>query len=132
MYRRMPTTYTPPLKQLLPDLQEAVELPRAELILCRFCHAAITSRREQLEIAGGHQHRFVNPGGLQFLIGCFRLAPGCDIAGAPTRDFTWFQGHSWQSARCSDCGEHLGWFYQSGEAHQFFGLIIDKLARYQR
>jgi hypothetical protein len=128
----MRSTNSGPLEQLLPDLQETTELPRADIILCRFCHAAITSRREQLEIGNGHQHRFINPNGLQFLVGCFRLAPGCDIAGQPTNEYTWFQEHSWQSARCSDCGEHLGWFYQNGEAHQFFGLIVDKLARYQR
>jgi hypothetical protein len=127
----MSSTSTP-LKELLPDLQEGTELARTDLILCRFCHAAITSRREQLEIGGHHQHRFMNPAGLQFLIGCFKLAPGCDIIGAPLAEYTWFRGHSWQGARCSDCGEHLGWFYQNGEAHQFFGLIVDKLARYQR
>lgn len=128
----MPTLSPAPLKDLLPDLQEDTELRRAELILCRFCHAAITSQREQLDVDGRHQHRFINPAGLQFLIGCFRLAPGCDITGTPTDLYTWFSGHSWQNARCSDCGEHLGWFYQSGEEHQFFGLIIEKLARYQR
>lgn len=121
-----------PLKQLLPGLREETGLPRADLILCRFCHAAITTRREQLEIAGNHQHRFINPNGLQFLIGCFRLAHGCDIAGAAATEYTWFPGHSWQSAHCTDCGEHLGWLYQNGEANQFFGLIVDKLARYQR
>jgi len=128
----MRPTQSGSLEQFLPDLQESAELPRADLILCRFCHAAITSQREQLEIGSGHQHRFINPHGLQFLIGCFRLAPGCDIAGLASNEYSWFQGHSWQSARCSDCGEHLGWFYQNGEAHQFFGLIVDKLARYQR
>lgn len=127
----MASTSTP-LKELLPGLQDETELPRADLILCRFCHAAITSRREQLDIGGNHQHRFINPSGLQFLIGCFRLAPGCDIAGPALTEYTWFPGHSWQSAHCSDCGEHLGWFYQHGEANQFFGLIVDKLARYQR
>lgn len=120
-----------PFDQLLPELQDDVALPRNELILCRFCHAAITTRQQQLAVHDSHQHRFVNPHGLQFLIGCFRLAPGCDISGQATREYCWFPGFAWQLANCSDCGEHLGWFYQAGETRQFFGLIVDKLARYQ-
>ena len=116
---------------LLPALEEANGIPPAELILCRFCHAAITSKREELAMSGGHQHRFVNPNGFEFHIGCFKLAPGCDISGPSTDEYSWFRGYVWQMARCSDCGEHLGWLYQSGEANQFFGLIIDKLVRYQ-
>lgn len=122
---------TAPLHQLIPDLQERENLPRGDLILCRFCHAAITSKHEELTIGGNHQHCFINPNGFQFLIGCFTLAPGCDISGPATDEFTWFKGYVWQTARCSDCGEHLGWLYQNGEAKQFFGLIIDKLVRYQ-
>ncbi|HEY3699188.1 MAG TPA: cereblon family protein [Spongiibacteraceae bacterium] len=127
----MRQTTTVPLDHLIPDLQQSAAIPRSDLILCRFCHAAITSKREELQVSGGHQHRFVNPSGLQFLIGCFKLAPGCDIAGPAINEYSWFKGFIWQIARCSDCGEHLGWFYQSGEANQFFGLIVEKLARYQ-
>lgn len=122
---------TAPLHQLLPDLQDANGIAHAELILCRFCHAAITSKRAELSMSGAHQHRFINPTGFQFLIGCFTLAPGCDIGGPATEEYSWFKGYVWQIARCSDCGEHLGWFYQNGEANQFFGLIVDKLVRYQ-
>lgn len=120
-----------PIDHLLPDLQEPDKIPHADLILCHFCHAAITTRHEELVMGGGHQHRFINPGGYQFNIGCFKLAPGCDISGPATDEFSWFKGYVWQTARCSDCGEHLGWLYQNGEANQFFGLIIDKLVRYQ-
>ncbi|MDB6060545.1 MAG: hypothetical protein JWM78_648 [Verrucomicrobiaceae bacterium] len=122
---------TNPLEHLIPDLKQHSALPYRELILCRFCHAAITTQREELQIDRQHQHRFMNPSGAQFLIGCFKLAPGCDIAGAATGEYTWFKEHTWQFARCSDCGEHLGWFYQKAEDHQFFGLIIEKLVRYQ-
>jgi hypothetical protein len=120
-----------PLNQLLPELQDDTALARSELILCRFCHAAITTRQQQLTVGASHQHRFVNPAGLQFLIGCFRAAPGCDIVGQAIEEYCWFPGYAWQLATCSDCGEHLGWFYQNGEAEQFFGLIVQKLARYQ-
>ena len=120
-----------PLEHLLPDFKEENALPYRELILCRFCHAAVTTQRSELVVEHQHQHRFINPNGAQYLIGCFKTAPGCDISGSPTNEYTWFKGFSWQLARCSDCGEHLGWFYQKAESHQFFGLIIEKLVRYQ-
>lgn len=118
------------LEQLLPELDRCAQ-PYRELILCRFCHAAITTQRAELTIEQQHQHRFLNPNGMHYLIGCFTLAPGCDIGGLATNEYTWFKGFSWQMARCSDCGEHLGWFYQQAESKQFFGLIVDKLVRYQ-
>lgn len=119
------------LEQLLPVLKEAKPLPYRELILCRFCHAAVTTQHAELAVDQQHQHRFFNPNGVHYLIGCFQLAPGCDISGLATSEYTWFKGFSWQFARCSDCGEHLGWFYQQAESSQFFGLIIEKLVRYQ-
>lgn len=124
----MQRSTTTPLNELLPDLQASEELPTAELILCRFCRAAVTTRRDELSVNGRHHHRFVNPNGLHYAIGCFKIAPGCDISGAAVSEFSWFPRHSWQLARCSDCGEHLGWFYQHGETSQFFGLIVDKLS----
>ena len=122
---RQPTNSA--LGTLLPNLQEREQLPQTDLILCQFCRAAITSKQDSLIVGGHHQHRFLNPNGLNYSIGCFKVAPGCDISGPAINDFTWFKHHSWQLARCSDCGEHLGWFYQHGETSQFFGLIIDKL-----
>ncbi len=128
----MRQTTTEQLNHLVPDLGEPSKILHTDLILCRFCHAAITTRHEELVMGGSHQHCFVNPGGYQFHIGCFKLAPGCDISGPATDEFTWFKGYVWQTARCSDCGEHLGWLYQNDSAnHQFFGLIIDKLVRYR-
>jgi hypothetical protein len=127
----MHQSLTNPLEQLLPDLKDEHAQSYRELILCRFCHAAITTRRAELEIDRHHQHRFINPSGVQYLIGCFTLAPGCDITGSATNEYSWFKGFSWQLARCSDCGEHLGWFYQQAESTQFFGLIVEKLVRYQ-
>jgi len=127
----MHDSITNPLEQLLPALQHHTAMSYRELILCRFCHAAITTQRAELQVERQHQHRFINPQGTQFLIGCFTLAPGCDISGSATSEYSWFKGYTWQIARCTDCGEHLGWLYQSGESDQFFGLIIDKLVRYQ-
>lgn len=118
---------TTALDNFLPDLQDTTQLPQKDLILCHFCRAAVTSKRDEFIVNGGHRHQFLNPNGLHYQIGCFKVAPGCDISGPPIKDFSWFKSHSWQLARCSDCGEHLGWFYQNGEASQFFGLILEKL-----
>ena len=61
------------------------------------------------------------------------ITPGSrdSFVGLATEEYCWFEGYTWQYASCSDCGEHLGWFYQSGENSQFYGLIVDKLVRYQ-
>jgi hypothetical protein len=127
----MSSTQAAPIQAILPALEHTRELARRDFVLCRFCRAPITTRRDELVIGEAHQHRFINPAGSQFLIGCYRLAPGCDISGLAMEEYCWFEGYLWQYASCTDCGEHLGWFYQSGESNQFFGLIIDKLVRYQ-
>jgi hypothetical protein len=127
----MPRTHESSIDKQITDLFEQRQMQRRELILCRFCHAPVTTLHDEQEIAGSHRHYFVNPWGTAYLVGCFERAPGCDIRGSATRIHSWFPGFSWQVASCTDCGEHLGWFYQNGEQQQFFGLIIDKLARYQ-
>lgn len=131
----MSSTHSELIDRLLPELQQDLRLhhalPRRELVLCRFCHAPITSIREEIVVDQRHQHRFSNPHGHEFLIGCFRQAPGCDISGPASSHFSWFEGYAWQLALCTDCGEHLGWFYQHGERDQFHGLIVDKLARFK-
>lgn len=127
----MPRTDESPITRLINDLFEQRPLPRQEQILCRFCHAPVTSLNEEKIVSGVHRHYFINPYGTAYVVGCFSHAPGCDIRGTATVNHSWFPGFAWQLASCIDCGEHLGWFYQNGEQQQFFGLIADKLARYQ-
>lgn len=127
----MSSTHDVLIHSLFSHFEAPRELPRRDLVLCRFCRAPITTRHDELVIGEAHQHRFINPSGNRFLVGCYRLAPGCDISGLATEEYCWFEGYTWQYASCSDCGEHLGWFYQSGENSQFYGLIVDKLVRYQ-
>ncbi len=131
MSERMPKTPESLVERVVTDLFEQRPLQRHELILCRFCHAPVTSLHEEQVISGGHSHYFINPYGTAYVVGCFRQAPGCDIRGTATRNHSWFPGFAWQLASCTDCGEHLGWFYENSEREQFFGLIVDKLARYQ-
>jgi len=79
-----------------------------------------------MAVNGRDRHAFVNPAGLVFEIVCFRTAPGCRRAGAPTAEWTWFPGYAWRLAVCGRCAVHLGWAYQ-GTADAFFGLIPDRL-----
>jgi len=119
----MSNTTLAPLDKLL----ESLDTPIGDLLLCRYCGSAITQVGEKMEVARSQQHRFTNPAGITFSIGCFQHAPGCDIYGTPTQEETWFGGYSWQLATCSGCHDHLGWYYQNTEGHFFFGLIQTRL-----
>ena len=74
---------------------------------CAACRSRIADDEAALEFAGADRHRFVNPAGVAFEIGCFREAR-CSAQGAPTLDATWFPGFAWTFAHCANCGEHLG------------------------
>lgn len=105
------------------DDQDAVE--RHENIKCRFCQTVITQREFAIEIAGQHQHRFINPAGLAFQIGCYSFG-NCTTTGDATYADTWFIGYQWQIAICIHCGQQLGWLYQSSGS-RFYGLILNRL-----
>lgn len=101
-------------------------------LLCRHCRALVTTRGEAIEVEGRHQHTFFNPSGLLFEIGCFALAPGCLVSGAPTSEFAWFKGTRWQYSSCSGCGAHLGWRFLTSGGGAFFGLISNRLIEEER
>lgn len=92
---------------------------------CAACGNAVTVPAEATAIAGGHAHTCTNPAGVTFRIGCFTRAPGCDEAGEPTTEHSWFPGYRWRVAFCRRCGTHLGWAF-SGPG-RFFGLILARL-----
>ncbi len=108
------------------SLEEENFDPRG-LIRCRICRTPITHQQERIHIDGAHEHSFVNPHDIQFHLGCFHSAPGCSISGQPTPAFSWFQGYYWQYALCSECQEHVGWYYENANQDSFFGLILTKL-----
>ncbi|MEE8059210.1 MAG: cereblon family protein [Pseudomonadales bacterium] len=108
-------------------LMESLEEDSGDLLLCRCCNAAITRSSEKIEIGISHHYRFTNPAGISYSIGCFRNASGCSIVGAATDEESWFGGYKWQMAICSECQEHLGWYYQNRRERFFFGLIQDRL-----
>jgi hypothetical protein len=78
-------------------------------------------------VSGSHRHVFANPYGFVFEIGCFSDAPGAAGRGPVATAFSWFAGTAWQAAVCAACGRHLGWRYDRGDSHFFFGLILDRL-----
>ncbi len=109
-----------------PETQDRKKEKIERLYVCIFCANIISSPENALEINGRHHHTFTNPSGITFCIGSFSEAPGCNTAGEPTTEFTWFPGFQWSFALCSRCRAHMGWFYQSGMS-SFYGLILDNL-----
>jgi len=96
-------------------------------LLCRQCHAEITSHDEAIEVEHAHRHTFFNPAGMLYSISCFARAPGCQVVGQESEYFAWFDGCSWRVTVCGSCHLHLGWFFSGGGSTDFFGLIIDRL-----
>jgi hypothetical protein len=110
------------------DLEDRLRSERA--IACAACGAAITSPNQRIAVHGMHEHRFMNPAGVLFHIGCFAFAVGCTIIGPDSLEYPWFPGLAWRYAMCGSCGQHLGWhFRQRGkdEHEAFFGLILNRL-----
>jgi len=113
-----------PVERAVTIEEESADLHRP--LVCRACGHRITDEAYRMEMAGGHEHTFVNPGGYVHHIGCFLLAPGCVHLGVPETAFSWFAGWSWQIAHCGGCDVHIGWIYRcAGE--QFHGLVLANL-----
>lgn len=95
-------------------------------IVCAACLGGITSSRHGIAVNGSHDHRFMNPGGFLFHIGCFAEAVGCVIVGPASTELPWFPGLAWRLAYCGHCRVHLGWHFR-GAGSAFFGLVLDRL-----
>jgi hypothetical protein len=95
-------------------------------LLCASCGHEVTSERARISVLDAHEHRFMNPAGLVFHIGCFARADGCMAIGQPSGDYRWFPGFDWRIALCVACADHLGWYFQS-PGDGFFGLILERL-----
>jgi hypothetical protein len=95
-------------------------------IVCAACGHGITHRQARAEIAGAHVHTFKNPSAIDYTIGCFREAHGCQPFGEHSTVWTWFPGYAWRVALCARCGAHLGWSFH-GDASVFWGLILERL-----
>ncbi len=112
-----------------PDLESIVEDAEdtdGGFVYCSACGHAVARQADRMELNGGHAHRFTNPYGIQFNVGCFAQALGCEISGEPTAADTWFPGFHWRLASCESCHQHLGWYFDRAEQY-FYGLILDRI-----
>lgn len=97
-------------------------------LVCVVCGHRISDDDHRIEMAGAHEHTFVNPHGIVHHIACFNAAPGCIYLGPTETAFSWFPGWTWQVAACARCRALVGWIYRnSGE--QFHGLIVAAIRR---
>ncbi len=112
------------LDECLAEEQRAPE----DYILCSLCLSPITHKQAQRQVQGNVEHRVVNPHNITFQLMCFESAPGCTISGDPTPAFSWFRTFYWQYATCSECHEHIGWYYENASRESFYGLIVSRLA----
>ena len=115
------------LDPILQGVLDTALKPSRHVLYCAICEDAITTAEARVAINGDHEHRFTNPHGFQFLIGCFSDAPGCAISGPPNHADTWFPGFFWQIAACGACQHHLGWWFETPSGRGFYGLILPRL-----
>ena len=107
-----------------PSLAEELELDRSKpdsYLVCVQCNHVIGDPRDIFEILGRREHAFINPIGTLHQFRSYREALGCAITGARNRGDTWFPGYTWRLAMCSNCGQHMGWFFESNDS--FYGII---------
>lgn len=114
-----------PGDELADSLERLQRLATGKRLLCHRCANPITHPAARISVSGSHQHRFTNPNGQTFAIGCFAKAPGCSLEGRAWSEHSWFPGYRWRVALCARCSNHLGWRFQADD--RFFGLILDQL-----
>jgi hypothetical protein len=107
-------------------VQEERAAQPMEAICCRACGGVVTGKNQKIQVNGSHTHTFFNPAGIVFELGCFHEAPGCQVVGWPSAEFTWFPGHTWRVALCRHCRMHLGWLFTMQD-NSFQALILSKL-----
>jgi hypothetical protein len=96
-------------------------------LVCRGCATPITREQDRIQVGGAHAHRFTNPQGIRFHIGCFAATRNCTPIGVAAEAHTWFPGHAWQILLCAACAAHLGWLFRAPAGGRFYALILDRL-----
>jgi hypothetical protein len=109
-----------------PALEDAPGVFLKRWLRCRLCRGPVTAEDDRAVVEGEHVHRRTNPAGIEFEFGCFLAAPGAQVVGEPTFEFTWFPGRAWAYSLCRSCGTHLGWHFE-GREPSFHALILDRL-----
>ena len=72
-----------------PRLKEIVdreEQDARDFVVCATCSHVIARRSDQIDVNGSFDHRFTNPYGLEFHVGCFSEALGCALSGDRVAD----------------------------------------------
>lgn len=113
-----------------PKARPADELEERHAFLCRACETEISDSRALFSMrASSAVQVFPNPYGQMRTIITLTEARSVIVTGAPTTEFTWFDGYCWQVVYCGDCRAHLGWFFETGEGEpkSFFGLLREAL-----
>jgi len=108
------------------DTHLAEKAKKEKRLFCAACRHPVTHQDERIIVQGAHEHRFTNPQGISYHVGCFREAAGCAPSGEATTEYTWFKGYAWRIASCAHCQVYLGWYFQAS-ADYFHGLIVDRL-----
>jgi hypothetical protein len=109
-----------------PALRDVSDALLKRWLRCRLCRGPVTAEDDRAVVEGEHVHRRTNPAGIEFEFGCFSAAPGVQVVGEPTFEFSWFAGLAWAYSLCRGCGTHLGWHFE-GRGPAFHGLILDRL-----
>lgn len=109
-----------------PALKDAADALLKRWLRCRLCRGPVTAEDDRTVVEGEHVHRRTNPAGIEFEFGCFLAAPGAQVVGEPTFEFSWFAGRAWAYSLCRGCGAHLGWHFE-GRDPAFHALILDRL-----
>src|SRR5687767_1568402 len=84
------------------DVDEELE----RWLRCVACGARVTKETARISMNGSHEHTFMNPSGLKYIVGCFSKAEGCASEGSRSSVWTWFPGYAWQIEACSACRCH--------------------------
>lgn len=108
-----------------PDDEEQAHEGAPTRLVCHRCRSTVTDGASRIAMGGAHDHRFANPHGIEFHLGCFAFATLLPF-GETSTFWSWFPGFAWQIELCARCGEHLGWVFRSADA-VFHGLILDRL-----
>jgi len=114
-----------PSSEALEDAEVRTEEER--WIRCAACGGRVAKESARISVNGAHEHEFMNPSGLRFIVQCLASAPGCRPEGERSTVWTWFPGYAWQIELCAECRAHLGWSFHAS-ATTFYGLVKDRLA----
>lgn len=111
----------------LPGLSTDGDVEAERWVRCAACGEPLAPEKARIAVNGAHEHEFMNPASLRFVIGCFAAAPGCVPEGERSGVWTWFPGHAWQIALCKGCRSHVGWSFHAEGGAAFWGLVKDRL-----